>query len=241
MGSNIIYAIRRAYYAHCHTLVRPQIMIANEQPMATADGYVETKVYFRKYSITIKLSLSLAAQQATPIAICPEGYSCSRAALLSFNQINDIITAGFRLCREEQESVNLLKVSSFLVSQLLLDLSDLGLQSGILGVPILVSLFLPSKCCCISVTWAYKVVCAVFRLRFRSFWLSKRSLFSLLLFSKSPSRSLRSLTCCFSEARECSEEARKSSSCRILWTSSGWWVHPKDALSPLKMFEESVS
>jgi hypothetical protein len=36
--SNRIYAIRRAYYAHCHTLVRPQIMIATNsrwrQPMA---------------------------------------------------------------------------------------------------------------------------------------------------------------------------------------------------------------
>jgi hypothetical protein len=67
-------------------------MIANEQPMATADGDVETKVHFRKYSIAIKLSLSLAAQQATSVAIYPEGYSCSRAALLSFNRINDILT-----------------------------------------------------------------------------------------------------------------------------------------------------
>jgi hypothetical protein len=47
--------------------------------MATADGYVETKAYFRKYSIAVKLSLSLAAQQATPVAIYPEGYCCSRA------------------------------------------------------------------------------------------------------------------------------------------------------------------
>ncbi len=60
--------------------------------MATADGDVETKAYFRKYSIAIKLYLSLAAQQATPVAICPEGYSCSRAALLSFNRINDNLT-----------------------------------------------------------------------------------------------------------------------------------------------------
>jgi hypothetical protein len=67
-------------------------MIANEQPMATADGDVESKVYFRKYLIAIKLSLSLAAQQAMPVAIYPEGYSCSRAALLSFNRINDILT-----------------------------------------------------------------------------------------------------------------------------------------------------
>jgi hypothetical protein len=51
----------------------------NEQPMATANGDVETKAYFRKYSIAIKLSLSLAAQQATPVAIYPEGYCCSRA------------------------------------------------------------------------------------------------------------------------------------------------------------------
>jgi hypothetical protein len=38
MVVNRIYAIRRAYYAHCHTLVRPQIMIATNsrwrQPMA---------------------------------------------------------------------------------------------------------------------------------------------------------------------------------------------------------------
>jgi hypothetical protein len=61
--------------------------------MATANGDVETKAYFRKYSIAIKLSLSLAAQQATPVAMYPEGYCCSRAALLSFNRINDILTA----------------------------------------------------------------------------------------------------------------------------------------------------
>jgi hypothetical protein len=67
-------------------------MIANKQPMATADGNVETKGYFRKYSIAIKLSFSLVAQQATPVAIYPEGYSCSRAAQLSFNRINDILT-----------------------------------------------------------------------------------------------------------------------------------------------------
>jgi hypothetical protein len=91
-AGNRIYAIRSAYYAHCHALVRPQIMIANEQPMATADDDIETKVYFRKYSIAIKLSLSLAAQQATVVALYPEGYSCSRAALLSFNRINDILT-----------------------------------------------------------------------------------------------------------------------------------------------------
>lgn len=60
--------------------------------MAKADGDVETKAYFRKYSIAIKLYLSLAAQQATTVAIYPEGYSCSRAALLSFNRINDILT-----------------------------------------------------------------------------------------------------------------------------------------------------
>jgi hypothetical protein len=60
--------------------------------MATADGDVETKAYFRKYSIAIKLYLSLAAQQATPVAIYPEGYSCSRATLLSFNRINDKLT-----------------------------------------------------------------------------------------------------------------------------------------------------
>jgi hypothetical protein len=60
--------------------------------MATADGDIETKVYFRKYWIAIKPSLSLAAQQATPVAIYPEGSSCSRAALLPFNPINDILT-----------------------------------------------------------------------------------------------------------------------------------------------------
>jgi hypothetical protein len=65
----------------------------NEQPMATADGDVETKAYFRKYSIAIKLSLSLAAQQATPVAIYPEGYCCSRATLLSSSRINGILTS----------------------------------------------------------------------------------------------------------------------------------------------------
>jgi hypothetical protein len=60
--------------------------------MATAGGDVETKAYFRKYSIAIKLSLSLAAQQATPVAIYPKGYCCSRATLLSSNRINDILT-----------------------------------------------------------------------------------------------------------------------------------------------------
>jgi hypothetical protein len=69
----------------------------NEQPMATADGDVETKAYFRKYSIAIKLYLSLAAQQTTPVAIYPEGYSCSRAALLSFNRINDNLTSSIIL------------------------------------------------------------------------------------------------------------------------------------------------
>jgi hypothetical protein len=60
--------------------------------MAIADGNVETKAYFRKCLIAIKLSLSLAAQQATPVAIYPEGYCFSRATLLSSNRINDILT-----------------------------------------------------------------------------------------------------------------------------------------------------
>jgi hypothetical protein len=60
--------------------------------MVTADGNVETNVYFRKYLNAIRLSLSLAAQQATSVAIYPEGYSCSRAALLLFNRINNILT-----------------------------------------------------------------------------------------------------------------------------------------------------
>jgi hypothetical protein len=59
--------------------------------MATADGDVEIKAYFRKCLDTIKLLLSLAAQQATPVAIYPEGYCCSRATLLPFNRINNIL------------------------------------------------------------------------------------------------------------------------------------------------------
>jgi hypothetical protein len=71
--------------------------------MATANGDVETKAYFRKYSIAIKLYLSLAAQQATPVAIYPEGYSCSRAALLSFNRINDNLTIPMRTHTTHQD------------------------------------------------------------------------------------------------------------------------------------------
>ena len=91
MGSIRIYAtmrILRALSYACSATDNDR----NEQPMATADGDVETKAYFRKYSIAIKLLLSLAAQQATPVAIYPEGYCCSRAALLLFNRINDILT-----------------------------------------------------------------------------------------------------------------------------------------------------
>jgi hypothetical protein len=91
MGSNRIYAITRILRAlsyACSVTDNDR----NEQPVAAADGNVETKAYFGKYSIAIKLSLSLAAQQATPVAIYPEGYCCSRTTLLSSNQINDILT-----------------------------------------------------------------------------------------------------------------------------------------------------
>jgi hypothetical protein len=64
----------------------------SKEPMATAHGDVETKAYFRKHLNAIKLLLSLAAQQATPVAIYPEGYCCSQATLLLFNQINNILT-----------------------------------------------------------------------------------------------------------------------------------------------------
>jgi hypothetical protein len=43
-----IYAIKRAYHAHCHTHVPPQIMITAKcqwrQPMTTAHDDVETKL-----------------------------------------------------------------------------------------------------------------------------------------------------------------------------------------------------
>jgi hypothetical protein len=79
MGSNRIFAITRILRALSYACPATD-NDRNEQPMATADGYVETKAYFRKYSIAIKLSLSLAAQQAAPVAIYPEGYCCSWAA-----------------------------------------------------------------------------------------------------------------------------------------------------------------
>jgi hypothetical protein len=92
MGSNrISYAITRILRALSYACSATD-NDRNEQPMATANGDVESKAYFRKYSIAIKLSLSLAAQQATPVAIYPEGYCCSRATLLSSNRINDILT-----------------------------------------------------------------------------------------------------------------------------------------------------
>jgi hypothetical protein len=101
MGSNRIYAITRILRALSYACSATD-NDRNEHPMATAEGDVETKAYFRKYSIAIKLSLSLAAQQATPVAIYPKGYCCSRATLLSSNRINDILTdpvAGVGLVR----------------------------------------------------------------------------------------------------------------------------------------------
>jgi hypothetical protein len=88
---NRIYAITRILRALSYTCLATD-NDRNEQPMATADGNVETKAYSRKYLIAIKLSLSLAAQQVTPVAIYPEGYCCSRATLLLSNRINDILT-----------------------------------------------------------------------------------------------------------------------------------------------------
>jgi hypothetical protein len=69
MGSNRIYAITRILRALSHACLATD-NDRNEQPMVTADGDVETKAYFRKYSITIKLSLTLAAQQATSNTSC---------------------------------------------------------------------------------------------------------------------------------------------------------------------------
>jgi hypothetical protein len=86
MGSNRIYAITRILRALSYACSATD-NDRNEQPMATANGDVETKAYFKKYSIAINLSLTLAAQQATPVAIYPEGYCCSRATLF-----NDILT-----------------------------------------------------------------------------------------------------------------------------------------------------
>jgi hypothetical protein len=51
--------------------------------MATADGDVETKAYFRKYSIAIKLYLSLAAQKQHQLLYIPR----------------DIVVAGQPYCR----------------------------------------------------------------------------------------------------------------------------------------------
>jgi hypothetical protein len=51
-----------------------------------------------KYLIANRLSISLAAQQATSVAIYPEGYSCSRADLLAFNRIDDILTQRMEAC-----------------------------------------------------------------------------------------------------------------------------------------------
>jgi hypothetical protein len=91
MQNNRIYAITRILRALSYACSATD-NDRNKQLMATADGDVETKAYFRKYPIAIKLSLTLAAQQATRVVIHPKGYCCSRATLLSSNRINDILT-----------------------------------------------------------------------------------------------------------------------------------------------------